>query len=170
MSRYAPKMSINNLKVKLADYAKKKFDKDETDLEELDDDDIDSIIEMGVMSLQFTKMHDDIQKIMFDYENVFVEKYLELSNGIPIVLISAGGDWEFPVLFALYFDGSTFRGYVPTEGNVFNRTLKQAYGNADDDEDEADCLKHFGVKGYNSLNPDFDKAIVDIESRIKVRP
>lgn len=167
MPRYAPKMSVNDLKFKLSTYAKKNFDEDETEIDDFDD--IDEIIVAGMMSHQFIKVHDDVQKIRFDYENVYVEKYLELSSGVPIALVLAGGDWESPVLFALYYDGNTFRGYVPTEGNVFNRTLKQAYGNATDEEDKADCLKHFGVKSSYRLRPDYDKAIADIESRIKAR-
>ena len=167
MSRYAPKMSIDDLKSKLSSYAKKNFDAAELGVDDFED--VDGIITYAMMDHQFTKVHADVQKIRFDYENVYVEKYLELSSGVPIALVLAGGDWESPVLFALYYDGHTFRGYVPTEGNVFNRTLKQAYGNATDEEDEADCLKHFGVKISYDLRPDYDKAIVDIESRLKSR-
>ena len=167
MPRYAPKMSVNDLKFKLLSYAEKNFDAEE--LGEDDFEDSDDVITYGMMDQQFTKVYDDVKKIRFDYENVYVEKYLELSSGIPIALVLAGGDWELPLLFALYYDGSTFRGYIPTEGNVFNRTLKQAYGNATDEEDEADCLKHFGVKNSYDLKLDYDKAIADIGSRIKVR-
>jgi len=43
----------------------------------------------------------------------------------------AGGDWEYPVYFILYWDGDKVCSYVPmSSGNRFNRKTNKAYGNA----------------------------------------
>lgn len=44
---------------------------------------------------------------------------------------SAGGDWEWPVYFVLYWNGEKICAYIPqSSGNRFNRISKQAYGNS----------------------------------------
>src|ERR1035437_5647086 len=40
-----------------------------------------------------------------------------LSNGLSIMGVSAGGDWETPCYFLLYFDGKQIRAYIPEKGN-----------------------------------------------------
>jgi len=167
MPRYAPKITVDLLKATIAAYARQHDFEEDLDVEDYDD--IDNIIAAGMMDCQFTTVHDDVQKVKVDYENVAVEKYLTLASGVSIALVSVGGDWEIPMLFAFYFDGKKFRGYVPSKGNVYNHTLKQAYGNADEDEDNADALKHYGVDNYYGLEPDFAAAIADIEARIEAR-
>jgi hypothetical protein len=113
----------------------------------------------------------DISKIEFDFENWCIGHqgyvgypcgYHILPSGIPILLVNAGGDWEFPVCFALYFDGKGIRGYVPSEGNVFDQEAKIAYGNSEEPEDEPteEELKN-RVDGEAILN--------DINKRIEVR-
>lgn len=46
------------------------------------------------------------------------------------------GDWECPLIAIVYFDGTHLRGYVPTDGNIFIKTTKQAFGTAE----EADAI------------------------------
>lgn len=167
MSRFAPKMTVEDLKAAITAFAKSKDFDDEYDVEDYDD--IENVIATGFMNCAFVTAHDDVQKIRFDYENVFVERFDIMSNGVPFALISAGGDWEVPLVFVFYFDGKQFRGYVPKDGNIYNRTLKQAYGNANEDEDNADAQKHFKVDRYYGLEPDFAKAIADAERRIEAR-
>jgi len=60
-----------------------------------------------------------------------------LSNGMPVLFINAGGDWEYPICFIIYWDGEKLRGYTPTKGNVFDRKEKEAFGNIEYDNDEA---------------------------------
>lgn len=55
----------------------------------------------------------------------------KLSNGLTFWGMAAGGDWEVPVFFIVYWDGKKLRGYVPTDGNPWNTTTKEAYGNND---------------------------------------
>lgn len=87
----------------------------------------------------------DISKIQFDLENSFnePEEWMGEENlvgfhelHIPILGCMAGGDWEMPVFFIIYYDGKKFRGYVPACGNVYNRDTNEAIGN----DEEADCI------------------------------
>lgn len=82
----------------------------------------------------------DLSKVNFDLENFESsnDKYdtwphcgfHTLPNGLSFQGFSAGGDWEHPVYFIIYWDGTKLRGYIPTEGNTFNRKTKYSYGNA----------------------------------------
>ncbi|RDJ34980.1 MAG: hypothetical protein DWQ19_09100 [Crenarchaeota archaeon] len=105
----------------------------------------------------------DIQKIQFDYENWEEEEAFQdelkklvgihtLPNGMTFWGAQAGGDWEHPVFFILYWDGKEIRGYVPKEGNVYNLKEKSAFGN----NEEADEAGNF----------DADKLIADVQKRI----
>ena len=150
-------------------------------------------------------------KIEFDFENFECETskgyngaegitgLRTLSNGLAYVGCSAGGDWEIPVFFIVYWDGQKLRAYIPTKGNPFNRTEKQAYGNnaqADYEdmkkvypeltEDIEKCYTPSGtdiaVDGHSyEVDPEFDpndvvpecdtqSIIEDIEDRIKGKP
>ena len=57
--------------------------------------------------------------------------------------MNAGGDWEFPVCFVMYWDGKELRAYIPKDGNAWNKKQKTAYGSEEDmDEDyEVDSEK-----------------------------
>jgi len=84
------------------------------------------------------KLGKDI-KVKFDFENFeyngssFGPKtllgYKSLDSGLTFLGMVAGGEWEHPVYFLLYWSGKAIRGYVPTEGNPWNTTTNQAYGN-----------------------------------------
>lgn len=84
-------------------------------------------------------------KVSFDLENVAdspkdfgpssIIGFHTEASGLTYCGIAAGGDWEHPVFFIVYWDGKKLRGYVPTEGNPWNTDTKSAYGN----DDEADA-------------------------------
>jgi len=88
----------------------------------------------------------DIYKIQFDCENMAtnVEEafvgtqsiigFQTLSNGLTCLGVVAGGDWEYPIYFIIYWDGKSLRAYVPNKGNHYNRKTKKAYGNGEDDD------------------------------------
>lgn len=90
-------------------------------------------------------------KVSFDTENISIDSpglrcvdapphgFFTLPNGMTMLGASAGGDWEVPVYFILYWDGKSIRGYVPENGNQWNTTTKQAYGN--DPEEDAKNVK-----------------------------
>jgi hypothetical protein len=78
-------------------------------------------------------------KVRFDLENFTMDEddfgpeglcgYHTLPNGLTYCGMAAGGDWEFPVFFIVYWDGKKIRGYVPTKGNPWNSLTKTAFGN-----------------------------------------
>lgn len=150
-------------------------------------------------------------KIEFDFENFecaagrgyngteSLTGLRTLSNGLVYVGCSAGGDWETPVFFIVYWDGQKLRAYIPTRGNPFNRTTKQAYGNngqadyedakkvypellADIEAEYSPASSEIAFDGHSyNLDAEFDPAgivpkcdpkllIEDIEGRIKEKP
>lgn len=85
----------------------------------------------------------DISKVMFDFENCtgyndqpFLSGYLtgyhELSPGFHTFWVSAGGDWEIPINFLLYWGDNRLRAYIPKDGNVWNKKYKCTYGSEGD--------------------------------------
>jgi len=113
----------------------------------------------------------DLSKIKFDTENVYVSceddldhwkqkegrinGFHTLSNGLTFLGVIAGGDWEAPIFFIIYWDGKKLRGYIPENGNVYSKKHKEAYGNSEplpDNDDDFDF--------------DQDKLLEDIEKRI----
>jgi hypothetical protein len=86
-----------------------------------------------------------------------------------------GGDWEEPILFMVYWDGKTFRGYIPERGNQYNRDTKGALGN-NEEADEAFIRKQFKDEIENgteyskikkNIRYNKDACIADFEARIK---
>ena len=71
------------------------------------------------------EMNIDLLKIYHDTENCdAVGDIRTTKSGIPYILGQMGGDWEEPILFMVYWDGKTFRGYIPERGNQYNRDTK----------------------------------------------
>ncbi len=105
--------------------------------------------------LDDSKIYKDIKKVEFDFENFeylpethwWMNKFLGyhlIDNDFPILMCYAGGDWEHPVIFILYWDGKHIRGYVPKDGNCWNYKTKQAFGN-DEEADEAFIRKQWHI-------------------------
>lgn len=111
----------------------------------------------------------------FNLENLKIKGYYD-DNGFVYLEAFGGGDWELSVSFIVYWDGKKLRGYVPTKGNPWNFSTKEAYGNSEtldakdakkrypeifqDDEDlDLDVI-------VTSLNSDFDLMRKDISERI----
>lgn len=120
-------------------------------------------------------------KVSFDNENWEMTQdsfgpeglmgYHTLPNGLTFLGVAAGGDWEHPVFFCVYWDGKKLRAYVPTEGNPWNTTTKEAYGNNEDDY--LDARKRWPDGGYQKGDDitefvEFDPAaiIVDMQKRL----
>lgn len=94
------------------------------------------------------KLYKDIWggKYKFDSENVNCRGGIKMSSkGFPYLLCDAGGDWECPVCFFIYFDGKHFRGYIPLKGNAINTKENSAFGDGDDDVsfNEKACTEDF---------------------------
>lgn len=100
-----------------------------------------------------------------------------LPNGFTFFGFVAGGDWEIPLFYIIYWDGVRFRAYIPTDGNHFNTDTMTAYGsegessgmrNKDAEKAAEDNIKkRWGIKGGREAFQDVDmdtKAILaDIE-------
>ena len=97
--------------------------------------------------------------------------YNVLPNGLTFLGMIAGGDWEFPVFFIFYWDGKDIRAYIPTEGNPWNTSTKQAYGN-DEEKDAKNAKKRYGYDddydfSVETLSFVKEDIIKDIVERIK---
>lgn len=124
-------------------------------------------------------------KVSFDLENTRVGEegegditgFRTLPNGLTYYGIISGGDWEHPVFWMVYWDGKRLRGYVPTEGNPWNTTTKQAYGN-DDGADLKNARKRYPGRFEDADHEvdqgdfafDFAAIVKDIEERFQPLP
>lgn len=152
------------------------------------------------------KIEKDLRKVNFSTENIdgnpwggIYDRIMDY-NVIPgtelaVLGISAGGDWQFPVWFCLYYSGTDLRGYVPKNGNAWNHKAKCALGDNYIDYDSTDNewknsdakfamdLKLFDVEPFGSEEErkkfyidhqdeigdalvDINKIIEDIKTRI----
>jgi len=68
--------------------------------------------------------------VHFDLENRNGDGTYCVENlGFYYMGFEAGGDWEWPVYFILYWDGERVRCYIPEKGNSYNTDTMWAYGN-----------------------------------------
>lgn len=73
--------------------------------------------------------------IKFDFENILMEDndmngiygFQTLPNGMEILGLIAGGDWEIPVNFILYLKNGKLYNYIPKNGNCYNKESNSAY-------------------------------------------
>jgi hypothetical protein len=98
---------------------------------------------MGHWKCLTKKITKDLQKVQFDFENTIIDDDTDnlyglhtMENGLTFCGIGAGGDWEYPVFFIIYYDGKDLRAYIPTKGNPWNTDFHEAYGNHGEDEYE----------------------------------
>ncbi len=122
---------------------------------------------------ELSSLIDDISKIEYNCENIGSVGKVETKNGITYLKCFAGGDWECPILFFIYFDGNKFRGYIPTYGNAFNRKTKRAFGN--DDGSDIEFLKTQNLDcedlslAVRNINYDVNSCLKDFMSRVKLK-
>ena len=92
--------------------------------------------------------------------------YEVLPNGMPVLFFNAGGDWECPICFCIYWDGKKLRAYIPDEGNLYHRKEKCAFGS----EDEPEELQ-YDEYGEEVVEPqgDPDKIRQDVTRRIQIK-
>lgn len=87
------------------------------------------------------KIEDDLSVIEFDTENIMLKFGAPGFQGINTIddftfaAVMAGGDWEHPIVFILYIASGELRGFIPDEGNVYNRKTQKAFGNGKDEDD-----------------------------------
>ncbi len=79
------------------------------------------------------KLKKDLDRVTSDYENVgdylYGTGFRVLDCGVPALIFAHGGDWEAPMYDVIFWDGNDWRGYVPEEGNFYNKDTSEAYGN-----------------------------------------
>lgn len=163
MSRFSSIITLDELKSKLEKYI-------------MDED------EGFPYSLPRKILDSDLTKINFDMENWCIgnadpsyEKYPSdhkgynnypcgyeiLENGMPVLFVNAGGDWECPICFCIYWDGKALRAYIPKDGNVYNVNEKCAYGS----EESGNFDEEIEWKS----NGDPVKIRLDVMNRIKIK-
>lgn len=116
-------------------------------------------------------------KVEFDFENHEFVGYRQRPDGFAYAEFWAGGDWQHPVWFIVYWDGRRLRAYVPTGGNPFNTDTMEAYGNGGrEDSDLRNARKRWPdvFAGRDEAGPDdfdfnHDEMRRDIDERIKLR-
>jgi hypothetical protein len=115
----------------------------------------------------------DISKIDYDCENLGAIGKVETRKGVTYLKCYVGGDWECPVLFFIYWDGKRFRGYIPTYGNAFNRKLKRAFGNGDEEDvkflktQNLDCDDLYSI--VRDISYDENSCLKDFLSRVELK-
>ncbi|MBU4501305.1 MAG: hypothetical protein KKA79_01840 [Nanoarchaeota archaeon] len=123
----------------------------------------------------------DLEAVDFNCENVDLEGFKTLDNGLTYVGVHAGGDWEVMLYFAIYWDGSELRAYIPEDGNPWNTDVNYAYGNHNSDVYNAidrgffkdtegktgDDLQCLFEEKY--IEPDFDKIHAEMQKNIKFK-
>lgn len=122
------------------------------------------------------EFYKDMSKVNVDSEDIDVIGDIRITkSGIPYVLCNKHGDWEDPVLFMAYFDGSKVRGYIPEYGNCYNSIEKRAFGDPSDEDDRAFIKSQYPDKTedeirtiQNNLHYNKDACIEDFEKHIKV--
>ena len=123
-------------------------------------------------------LHKDIWegKYDFDSENVDAIGGIKMSkNGFPYIQCDAGGDWECPVCFFVYFDGNHFRAYVPLKGNALNRNDNHAFSGGGNENDAKFVQKELGISYEEAdglcgdINYNLDACLEDFLSRVEVK-
>lgn len=172
MPRYAPVMTMADLKDLIVDDAlKNDYEEDYGPLDRSNAD-----IEQVVYRLlngekDHIKISTDLRKIDVSTENVLLEAERMTKDGVPYLEMRIGGDWECPVVAIVYYDGKNLRGYIPTKGNSYNHKAKAAFGN-DEEGDPIEAKRQFGKENYehgDQISPDMTEVASDIEARIEAR-
>lgn len=126
----------------------------------------------------------DLMKVQFDFENFEVEEghfgpkglmgYHTLSNGFTFLGCCAGGDWEVPVFFIIYWDGKKLRAYIPTDGNPWNTDMGTAYGSEDWHDYEGQMVgadENAKKRGWESMeDANFDPVEIEVDITSRIHP
>lgn len=125
-----------------------------------------------------SKLYNDIweTKYKFDSENVETRGGIKMSKkGFPYIQCYAGGDWESPVCFFVYFDGHHFRGYIPLKGNAINRNEGNAFSGSGNESDAKFVAKELNISKEeaddlcDNIDYNVDACLEDFLSRVEVK-
>lgn len=115
----------------------------------------------------------DLSKVIFSTENISFMGEFDVKgfNGIGFVqmgdltflMVEAGGDWETPILFCLYIDNKgKVRGYIPENGNTYNKKWKTAYG-SEEENPNYQVTSLVDVPGTNDVSKMIFPSMFDAE-------
>lgn len=91
----------------------------------------------------------------FDFENITMTDidmgglygFQTLPNGMEILGLFIGGDWEIPVNVILYLKNGKLYNYIPVNGNIFDRVNYKAFNeNVFENNDELMYNKSLMIK------------------------
>lgn len=144
--------------------------------------------------IKHSRIFKDISKVDFSLENFMCrdigapntsgnwEGFHTLPTGLAFLGCRAGGDWEYPVNFAIYYDGKDLRGYIPRYHNSYNLKTKTAFGNDDEMGYDEEIIRYLGLEHdkdefysadgrylYAEWNFEDVGLYEDISSRIEIR-
>lgn len=120
------------------------------ELEDYQDEDL--CYELITLLMEYdSKFEDDFDGILVDHANIGGE-ICTFSNGVTCMIAWMAGDWEEAVFFAVYYDGTRFRAYIPFYGNTVNLRTMSAFGSERDSEKYEVFLEE--VKAYFEKHPD----------------
>jgi len=160
--------SSDDLRAKI-DSAAKALDEESEESEEIEDSLFSAVLNLVHHN---EKIVSDL-KVSFDTENFecadgkgyngaeTLTGFRITTTGLRFLGCSAGGDWEVPVFFIIYWDGSRLRAYVPTDGNTWNTDTKMAYGN------DARADFENAKKRYPDLAADFEAQVAKHAEEMK---
>lgn len=99
---------------------------------------------VAVLSYEDPKLIQDRSNIDFDLENLDASSpavygyagdqgtdlcgLRTLPSGLTFCGAITGGDWEQPLFYIIYYDGTDLRAYIPIKGNVVNCDTLSAFG------------------------------------------
>jgi hypothetical protein len=127
---------------------------------------------VGNVKEKCPKLTKDLEKVIFDDENTTCDQdgfmgdaklcgFHTLDNGLTFLGVLEGGDWEYPVFFIIYYDGKELRGYIPEDGNMYNKVFKTAFGSEGEYGPEIEQITPAMVNNIKEMFPNLDQDELD---------
>ena len=104
-----------------------------------------------------------------DFKNIMGFQSLKIGNFriyFTYLGVMAGGDWEEPVYFIIYWDGAKLRAYIPNDGNPWNEINKMPFGN--DENSDIDYLVHKKIIPPSPPSIDISDIVNELRSEDKI--
>ena len=107
----------------------------------------------------FDQLYQDIQAaVKVDPLDVRIDDTDTCRNGIPAIQINLRGEEGAEIAVLVYWDGKTFRGYVPMYGNNINPLLNCVYGLEGDADPDLYLGKTYAMQAWGPYTPHFKES------------
>ena len=107
----------------------------------------------------FDQLYQDIQAaVKVDPLDVRIDNTDTCRNGIPAIQINLRGEEGAEIAVLVYWDGKTFRGYVPMCGNNINPLLNCVYGLEGDADPDLYLGKTYAMQAWGPYTPLFKES------------